>query len=164
MTMSLHPPGRYSGATALRALIEEVCEPLEPQLSARAIQLVVDIPPDQMMFADRELLRRAVRNLVLNAVDAMPDGGSLVATSAVGPHATELEIADTGPALSDEGLQQAFEMLPSAQRGGAGWGLAVVSRAFAEFHGGSVTAANCPEGGAAFTLRIPHPPGLEAAA
>ena len=75
----------------------------------------------------------------------------------------ELEIADTGPALSDEERQQAFEMLPSAQRGGAGWGLAVVRR-IAELHGGSVTAANCPEGGAAFTLRIPHPPALEAAA
>lgn len=161
--MSLHPTGRYRGAVALRELVEEVCRPLLSQLSARAIQLVVDIPENQMLHADRELLRRAVRNLVENAIDAMPDGGSLVATSAVGPGVTELEIADTGPALSEEELHEAFEMLPSAQRGGTGWGLAAVSR-IAELHGGSVTVANCPEGGAAFTLRIPHPPGLEAAA
>ncbi len=125
--------------------------------------MVVDIPSGQMMFADRELLRRAVRNLVLNAADAMPNGGSLVATSADGPDAMELEIADTGPALSDEERQQAFELLPTAQRGGSGWGLAVVRR-IAELHGGSVTAANCPDGGVALTLRIPHPPAREAAA
>ena len=104
-----------------------------------------------------------MRNLVLNAIDAMPKGGSLMATSAAGPDAMELEIADTGPALSDEERQQAFELLPSAQRGGTGWGLAVVRR-IAELHGGSVTAANCPEGGVAFTLRIPRPAALEAAA
>ena len=56
-----------------------------------------------------------------------------------------MEIADTGPALTDEQRQQAFELLPSAQRGGTGWGLAVVHR-IAELHGGSVTTANCPEG------------------
>jgi signal transduction histidine kinase len=115
------------------------------------------------MSADRALLRRAVRNLVLNAVEAMPDGGTLVATSAAGPQAIELEIADTGPALSDEQRQQAFELNPTSQRGGTGWGLAVVHR-IAELHGGSVTAANCPDGGVAFTLRIPRSAALEAAA
>ena len=161
--MSLQSTGRSWGTFPLRELVEEVCRPLEPRLSAQAVKMVIDIPLNQMISADRELLRRAVRNLVLNAVDAMPDGGALVATSAVGPDAIELEIADTGPALSEEERQQAFELLPSAQRGGTGWGLAVVHR-IAELHGGSVTTANCPEGGAAFTLRIPRLAALEAAA
>ena len=91
------------------------------------------------------------------------EGGVLTATSATGQRAVELEIADTGASLSDEERQQAFELLPTAQRGGTGWGLAVVHR-IAEVHGGSVTAANCPEGGVAFTLRIPRPAALEAAA
>ena len=124
---------------------------------------MIDIPSNQTISADRDLFRRAVRNLVHNAVEAMPDGGSLVATSAVSPNAIELEIADTGPALSDEQREQAFETLPTAHRNGAGWGLAVVHH-IAELHGGSVTAANCPEGGVAFTLRIPRLAALEAAA
>jgi signal transduction histidine kinase len=161
--MSLESTGRHRGSFPLRKLVEEVCQPIESQLAEQAIELVLDIPSEQMISADRELLRRAVRNLVLNAVEAMPNGGSLVATSAVSPHSIELEIADTGPALSDEQRKQAFELLPTSQRAGTGWGLAVVHH-IAELHDGSVTVANCPDGGAAFTLRIPRSAAWEAAA
>jgi signal transduction histidine kinase len=161
--MPQEPTGRHWGSFPLRELVEEVCQPLASQLTEQAVQIIIDIPSGQRMSADRALLRRAVRNLVLNAVEAMPDGGTLVATSAAGPQAIELEIADTGPALSDEQRQQAFELNPTSQRGGTGWGLAVVHR-IAELHGGSVTAANCPDGGVAFTLRIPRSAALEAAA
>jgi signal transduction histidine kinase len=151
------------GTFSLRQLFVEVCQPLTPRLASQTIQTVIDIPWNQTITADRELLRRAVRNLVLNAVDAMPQGGSLVATSAAGPEMIELEIADTGPALTEVEQEQAFELVPSAQRSGGGWGLAVVSR-IAHRHGGSVTAANCPDGGVAFTLRLPREVACEAAA
>jgi signal transduction histidine kinase len=161
--MSFHLASRDWGTFPLRELVEEVCGPLASRLGAQAIRTEIDIPPSLAVTADRELLRRAVRNLLLNALDAMPEGGLLTATSASGQHAVELEIADTGASLTDEERQQAFELLPTAQRGGTGWGLAVVCR-IAEVHGGAVTAANCPEGGVAFTLRIPQPAALEAAA
>jgi len=161
--MSLESTVRHWVQFPLRELIEEICRPIEPQLAEHSIKLVMDIPTGQVLSADRELLRRAVRNLVLNAVEAMPDGGTLVATSAVEPHAVELEIADTGPALTDEQRRQAFELLPTSQRTGTGWGLAIVHR-IAEMHGGSISVANCPDGGVAFTLRIPRPVALEAAA
>lgn len=161
--MPLHPTSRFWGTFPLRELVEEVCQPLASHLATQAIQAVIDIPANQTITADRELLRQAVQKLMFNAIDAMPEGGLLVATSAAGPNMIELEIADTGSALSDEERHQAFELLPTAQRGGTGWGLAIVHR-IAELHGGSVTAANCPEGGVAFTLRIPRPAALEAAA
>ena len=157
--MSQHSSNRFWRTFPLRELVEEVYRPL----AAQSVELVIDIPAAQTITGDRELLRRAVRNLLLNAIDAMPRGGSLTATSAIGPNAVELEIADTGATLSDEERQQAFELNPTAQRQGTGWGLAVVRR-IAELHGGSVAAANCPEGGAAFTLRIPRPAAMEAAA
>jgi signal transduction histidine kinase len=161
--MPMHTIHQYWGTFPLPELVEEVCQPLESRLAAQAIQTIVDIPSSETVTADRELLKRAVRNLLLNAIDAMPKGGLLVVTSAAGPQAIELEVADTGPELSEQERQQAFELLPSAQRGGTGWGLAVVRR-IAELHGGDVTATNCPDGGAAFTLRIPRRPILEAAA
>lgn len=161
--MSFHPTSQNWETFPLRDLIEEVCRPLESRFEEQAIQTDIDVPTNLKVTADRELLRRAVRNLVLNALDAMPEGGLLTATSTVGSRGVELEIADTGASLSDEERKQVFELLPTAQRGGTGWGLAVVHR-IAEVHGGSVTAANCPEGGVAITLWIPHAAVLEAAA
>ncbi len=62
-------------------VVNEVCESLEPQLEAQMIDVDIDVPPNTLLTADRELFRRALVNLVLNAIDAMPEGGSLVITS-----------------------------------------------------------------------------------
>jgi len=161
--MPLYPANPHRETFFLRTLVEEIAQPLGSHCEELAIRIEIDIPSQQTMVADRELLRRAIRNLLLNAIDAMPDGGTLTVTSAVSAGALELEIADTGEMLSEEERHQVFELLPTAQRGGTGWGLAIVQR-IAELHGGSVTAANCPEGGAAFTLRIPRVAVMEAAA
>jgi signal transduction histidine kinase len=161
--MPQFPMGRSWGTFSLRELVEGVCQSMASRLEEQGIKTVLDISATHTVAADRELLHRAVRNLVLNALDAMPAGGTLVATSAAGPYAVELEIADTGESLSEEELHQAFELVPTAQRNGTGWGLAVVRR-IAELHGGEITVINCPEGGAAFTLRIPRAAVMQAAA
>jgi signal transduction histidine kinase len=67
----------------------------------------------------------------------------------------ELEIADSGPGLPEETQQRAFDPFYTTKQGGTGLGLAIVYQ-IAQAHGGSVTAVNCPEGGAAFTLSIPQ--------
>jgi signal transduction histidine kinase len=154
--MSPQPTNRSRQSCPLCELVQEVCRPLQARLNEQSVQLLVDIPAEHVIVGDPELLRRAVWNLVLNALDAMPHGGTLTATSAVGPSSIELEIADTGPALSEQQRREAFDL-------STGWGLAVV-RHVAKVHGGSVTAANCPDGGVAMTLRIPRPAALEAAA
>lgn len=136
-------------------LVDEVCESLGPQLEAQRIDLDVDVPPNTILTADREMLRRALLNLVLNSVDAMPDGGALVITSYDGPTGFELEVADSGPGLSDEEQRRLFEPFYTTKQHGTGLGLAVVYHV-AEAHGGTVTASNCPEGGAAFTIRFPR--------
>ncbi|HUT10819.1 MAG TPA: HAMP domain-containing sensor histidine kinase [Thermoguttaceae bacterium] len=149
----------------LRKLIDEVHASLAPQLSAQAIETVIDVPDAMSVRADHDMLRRAVLNLVLNALDAMPEGGSLVITATSGPSGSELEIADSGPGLSEEAKRRAFEPFYTTKRGGTGLGLAIVCR-IAEAHDGAVTVLNCPEGGAAVTLRIPAAAAvaLEAAA
>jgi two-component system sensor histidine kinase HydH len=146
----------------IRGLVAEVLAGLAPQLEAQEIEAVVNVERGERVLADFEMLRRALLNLTLNAIDAMPTGGRLFITSETGAHGYELEVSDTGEGLSDEARQRAFEPFFSTKSHGTGLGLAIVDR-IAEVHGGVCLAQNCPDGGAAFTLRIPHR-AMEAAA
>jgi signal transduction histidine kinase len=139
----------------VRDLIDEVCQSLGPQLHAQAIEVEIDAPPTMLVSADREMLRRALLNLLLNALDAMARGGEMVITAFRSAKSFELEVADSGGGLPDEVRPRAFEPFYTTKSGGTGLGLAIVERVMAA-HGGSVTAVNCPEGGAAFTLQIPQ--------
>lgn len=139
----------------LRALVDEVAASLAPQLEAQAIELDVDVPQGITLSADAAMLRRAVLNLLLNALDAMPDGGQIVVTGWEGKSGVELEIADSGQGLSEDARRRAFEPFYTTKCNGIGLGLAIVHRVI-EAHGGEVSCQNCPEGGAAFTLRFPR--------
>ena len=139
---------------ALRELVDELLDSLSPQIAAHQISVLVDVP-EVMMWADRDLVRRALVNLLLNAVDVMPAGGGIWITACNCHGGLEIEIADSGPGLTDEAVARAFEPFFTTKREGAGLGLAIVQRV-AEAHAGEAYAKNCPEGGAAFVLRIPH--------
>ncbi|MEM6797938.1 MAG: HAMP domain-containing sensor histidine kinase [Planctomycetota bacterium] len=136
-------------------LVEEVCESMAPQLEAQCVDVEIDVPPNTLLTADREMIRRAVLNLVLNALDVMPGGGDLVVTSYDGVSGFELEVADSGPGVSEEDKKRLFEPFYTTKQQGTGLGLSVVYHV-AEAHGGIVTVDNCPEGGAAFTIKIPR--------
>jgi signal transduction histidine kinase len=138
----------------LRELIDELLANLAPQFSAHQIVVRVDIPPTSI-WADRDLLRRALINLLLNAVDVMPQGGGIWITACLCHGGLEIEVADSGPGLSDELAAHVFEPFFTTKSEGAGLGLAIVQRVV-EAHGGDAYVKNCPEGGAAFVLRIPH--------
>jgi two-component system sensor histidine kinase HydH len=115
----------------------------------------LEVSPSVRVNADREMLRRAVLNLALNALDAMSNGGELVITAFDGPRGFVLEVADSGQGLSQNQLGKVFEPFFTTKSNGTGLGLAIVQR-IAEAHGGVVTACNCPEGGAAFTIELPQ--------
>jgi signal transduction histidine kinase len=138
----------------VRELVEDVCQSLGPQLDAQEIGPEIDVPPHATILADRDMLRRAILNLALNALDAMPDGGRLVITGVEGLQGFELEVADSGEGLSDEVRRRAFEPFFTTKNSGTGLGLAIVEHIL-QLHGGNVLAQNCPEGGAAFTLQFP---------
>ncbi len=147
----------------LRKLIEDVCQSLSPQFAAQGISIIFDVPSALIITADREMLRRAALNLLLNAVDAMPEGGSINISAADCAEFVELKMADSGPGLSDDVEHRIFEPFFTTKPGGTGLGLAIVYR-IAEVHNGSITAASDPAGGAVFSLRIPRVKVLEAAA
>lgn len=139
------------------ALVHDLCQSLQPQFAAQGIHINVDAPLELRATADADMLRRALLNLVLNAVDAMPHGGQLQVTACQTPLGCEIEVADSGPGLPADALARLFEPFFTTKSNGTGLGLAIVER-IAEAHGGQVLAANCPTGGAAFTLCLPHHP------
>ena len=136
-------------------LVRELADSLRPQFEAQGVEIEIDVPSNTTVHADRELMRRAVLNLMLNALDVMPQGGELGITSYEGAGGFELEVADSGPGLSDDCLPRVFEPFYSTKKNGTGLGLAVVAHV-AQAHHGVASAVNCPEGGAAFTIRLPN--------
>jgi len=139
---------------SLRKLVDDLLGSLAPQLAAQSIRAVAEVAADRLVTADRDMLRRAVLNLLLNALDAMPAGGTLTLRAAGGPQGIDLQLTDTGLGLSDEARRRAFEPFFTTTPGGTGLGLAIVYR-IAEVHGGEVTAVNGAGRGAVLTLRIP---------
>jgi signal transduction histidine kinase len=154
LNFTSHREPRWQSFPALD-MIREVCDALGPQLKAQSIQVDLEVSTKAQIYADREMLRRAVLNLALNALDAMSNGGELVITAFEGPRGFVLEIADSGQGLCQNHLGKVFEPFFTTKSNGTGLGLAIVHR-IAEAHGGRVTASNCPEGGAAFTIELPY--------
>jgi two-component system sensor histidine kinase HydH len=140
--------------TDVRHIVDELCRQFGPRMRSVGIALALDMPRELVALADAEMLSLALAHLLTNAIEAMPTGGQLEITSYFGKGGLELEIADSGPGLSDMARARAFEPHFTTKRHAAGLGLAQARR-IAQAHGGDIVAANCPEGGAAFTLRVP---------
>jgi signal transduction histidine kinase len=100
------------------------------------------------------MLRRALLNLILNAVDVMPDGGELLLDGTMSQQHVELIVADTGPGFTGDVASRLFEPFFTTKGKGTGLGLAIVER-IAEVHGGEIKAENREGGGATFKLLIP---------
>jgi signal transduction histidine kinase len=113
--------------------------------------------------ADRDLIGRALANLVANALEAMPEGGTLsVRTRAVGEDVA-LEVSDTGPGLTEEQRTRLFTPYYTTKKGGTGLGLAIVQGIVSD-HGGRIQVESVPGAGTTFTLVLPGAPGMIAAA
>lgn len=139
----------------VKKLVSDVLTSLAPQLEAQRIKVELDVANQQTLSVDADMLRRALLNLVLNALDVMPQGGELFIWAHESSRGFELEVADSGPGLPDDVRRRVFEPFYSTKSNGTGLGLAIVAR-IAEVHGGSVSCYNCAQGGAAFTICIPR--------
>jgi len=109
------------------------------------------LPP---VAADREMLARALGNLVGNALDAMPEGGILRVAATAQDGGVAIEVSDTGPGLTDEQRTRLFTPYYTTKKGGTGLGLAIVQGIVSD-HGGRIRVESEPGKGTTFTLLLP---------
>src|SRR5262249_22824042 len=142
----------------LRGVVEQARELVRARAREQGVELVVRFPPGPVVATvDRVQLGTVLVNLFLNALDAMPTGGRPEATLAAPSEdgAIRLTVADTGAGIPPEMLDKLFRPFVTSKPHGTGLGLSISARILEE-HGGSLTAANRPEGGACFTVTLPE--------
>jgi signal transduction histidine kinase len=120
------------------------------------IDFETDVDPAPMpLDADPELLHRALSNLVLNAMDAMPDGGTLTLSAHPKSETVELRVSDTGAGLTPEECERLFTPYYTTKQHGTGLGLAIVQSVVAD-HNGAITVESRSGGGTTFIITLPR--------
>lgn len=143
----------------LQELLHQVAEDLSPLASSKGSAILVDTAPGTIT-GSRELLRRALFNLVENAVKYGPESGQVQLHAELDGTDIVITVADQGFSIPLELRERIFEPFfrvdtaRSRELGGTGLGLALV-RAIAEVHGGNVRVEENPAGGNRFVLRLP---------
>jgi signal transduction histidine kinase len=142
----------------LDGVVESALATLLDEASRAGVELELDLASGARVLVDEDGLRRALRNLVQNALEAMPEGGSLRVSTAREEGAALVSIADTGEGIPEEIRERVFEPFVTARKkGGTGLGLAIVKKVVDD-HGGTIAATKPEGGGTAFVLRLPLAP------
>jgi nitrogen fixation/metabolism regulation signal transduction histidine kinase len=123
------------------------------------IECTLELAPDPLWTdADPELLHRALSNLVLNAMDAMPDGGTLTLSANSREDKVEIQVADSGEGLTPEECERLFTPYYTTKQHGTGLGLAIVQSVVAD-HNGAIAVKSPAGGGATFVITLPKADG-----
>jgi two-component system sensor histidine kinase BaeS len=147
--------------TDLLSLVPRLVERYVPQADAQSIHLELQLPDDlPSIRLDAQRLEQILNNLLNNALRHTPQGGCVVVSLSGTPKEIVIVVHDSGPGIPLESLPYIFDRFYRADKsrnraeGGTGLGLAI-ARQLAQAHGGTLTAANRPQGGAIFTLTLP---------
>ena len=140
----------------LNELVREVVKLFDAQVQARnppvrvTLELAAIIPT---VFADSDQIRRALRNLILNALDAMPSGGIVTVRTQALEGKVAIEVADTGAGLTPEECERLFTPYYTTKQYGTGLGLAIVQSVVSD-HKGTITVRSEPGKGATFRIEL----------
>jgi len=141
--------------TPLSELVGEVLALAKPQIERAGVRAVVS-QPDALppVRVDRALLQQALMNLVLNACEAMKQGGKLEITLRRKGESAEIRVADTGHGIAPEHRRRVFELFFTTRPSGSGLGLATAFR-IVQIHSGSIDFESEPGRGTTFILELP---------
>jgi two-component system, OmpR family, sensor histidine kinase CreC len=136
---------------ALRPLLEDIAAAAQGTAAQRDIRIVVQAPEDAVAEGDPFLLRRAISNLLDNAIDFSPDGGQVTLALTVGRRAAQIAVTDQGPGIPEYAHDKVFEKFyslarPHSRKKSTGLGLAFVKE-IAALHHGRIELENRPETG-----------------
>ncbi len=142
----------------LRELVHSVSRRLRPALDHAQVRFHLEESGPAMVEVDAPRMEQVIRNLLLNAAQAMPEGGEIRAKIDTGSESdlVILTVEDEGAGFSDEALQRFGEPFFSEREGGMGIGL-TLSKEVLEAHGSSIRPENNPKGGARVICRFPNP-------
>lgn len=118
------------------------------------IKLSVNAKTDVLVRANEVELQQVLVNLLLNAIESVPEGGTVVVDVSEGDELAEISVIDDGPGLSTELMQSCFNPYVTGRSGGIGLGLAVCKR-IVESHGGTIKVEDAESQGAAFIVSLP---------
>jgi signal transduction histidine kinase len=146
----------------LNQQVRQLLDFYHPKAKEARIELIDYLASDlPTVLLDRESFRAALLNLVLNAEQAMPDGGQLVARTRVTGEGVALDLIDTGCGMDESTQTHVFDAFFSTKRGGSGLGLPT-TRKIIEAHGGQIEVQSEIGRGTQFTIRLPVPARLAA--
>lgn len=153
---------RYAGQleldrqpTDLNELLEELVDFFLPQAQQQRAKVRLRRADQPLVAAvDPRLIKQAVLNLMLNALQAMPEGGDLILSASKEDGAALIDIIDTGKGIPPEAIDKIFQAYYTSKKGGTGLGLAMTQRIIKE-HGGELSVTSEMGKGSDFRLRLP---------
>jgi signal transduction histidine kinase len=139
----------------LSEFMEEIAELARPQASAAGVNIVEEIQvEDSVITVDVDLLKQAVFNIVVNSMEAMPNGGTLRFEASLKGDDAEIRIADDGPGIPPALREKIYDLYFTTKEHGSGIGLAMTFR-IVQLHDGTIDFTSEPGQGTAFVLRFP---------
>ena len=144
-----------------RPLVEDILGFCKPELESHRVEARIDDQaPDATLYADARQLKQACLNLIINAIDAMPDGGHLTVGIAQEDDYTVISITDTGEGIAPDMMERIFTPFVTTKASGTGLGLAKVF-SIMDSHDGRIECVSDKGAGATFNLYIPAHGGDE---
>jgi signal transduction histidine kinase len=141
--------------TSLTECLKQVADLYRDKLSAAHINLKIDEEgPLPQLWADGEHLSRAFSNLILNAMEAMPEGGTLSVSARPLEGRVLIEFSDNGKGINEAIRENIFNPFFTTKDTGTGLGLAITHKIIEE-HNGSIEVVSTPGAGTTFTLTLP---------
>ncbi len=162
------PPEPRMTLVDINELIGKLLDFLEPQFAKNGIVTERKLSPGlPWLTLDPDLIQQALINIELNAIQAMPEGGTFTVETksslpaGENPGSVEIEFSDSGKGISQDNLNRIFNPFFTTRQQGTGLGLSITQRII-EQHGGEINVVSAPGKGTRFTVVFPYPRNIKA--